>query len=538
MDFHLPGRRTPPCVLLEIRAVMTRKKLPIGIQTFSKLREEGCYYVDKTPHILRLIQEGTHYFLSRPRRFGKSLLIDTIAELFAGNEALFQGLFVHDRWDWSVRFPVVRLSFGAGVLRSREALDAHIANLLRINQRSLGVACPEGLSPTACFGELLEQVHARFGQRAVVLVDEYDKPILDNLDRPEIAHEMREGLRDLYSVVKDRDAHIKFAMLTGVSKFSKVSIFSGLNNLRDITLVAAYSSLCGYTEDDLERVFAPELEGLDRLKMRDWYNGYNWLGEPVYNPFDVLLLFQERSFRPWWFETGTPTFLVRLLLERQFFTPELGQLQTSIGLLSSFDVDAITPEALLFQAGYLTVFQSEEIEGSWFFTLGYPNREVKESLNDALLGALTQTPGGAMVGQRRHLLRLLLANDFGGMQALFTAFYSSIPHAWFDHSTIAGYEGFYASVFYSYFASLGLRITCEDITSRGRIDMTLEFNGQWYLFEFKVVEEIPEGRALAQIKARDYAAKYAGDGRPIHLIGVEFSKASRSVVGFEAETLR
>jgi hypothetical protein len=513
-----------------------RKKLPIGIQTFREIREEDCYYVDKTPHILRLVTEGKHYFLSRPRRFGKSLLVDTLAELFNGNEPLFRGLFAHDRWDWSVRYPVVRLSFAEGVLRGREELDRHIADQLRINQETLDLPCPQEMSLGACFGELLRQAHARFGQRAVVLVDEYDKPILDNLDRPDTAREMREGLRNLYSVIKGRDADIKFTLLTGVSKFSKVSLFSGLNNLEDITLVAAHSSLCGYTERDLDAVFAPELEGLDRETIRAWYNGYNWLGEPVYNPFDMLLLFKNRLFRSWWFETGSPTFLIDLLLERRFFTPDLTRIQTSEDLLSSFDVQAIATEALLFQTGYLTITQAENLAENWFYTLGYPNKEVTQALNSSLLNALTKS-GNAVPVQRHRLLTLLLANDFAGLRELFTAFYASIPHAWYDNSRIADYEGFYASVFYSYFASLGLRIVCEDITNRGRIDMTVEFNGQLYLFEFKVVEETPDGRALTQLQARGYADKYRAEGRPIHLIGVEFSKASRTVVGFDTLSL-
>jgi hypothetical protein len=515
---------------------MQRKRLPIGIQTFAKLREDGCYYVDKTPHILRLLDQGSHYFLSRPRRFGKSLLLDTIAELFASNRSLFEGLYVQDRWNWSLRHPVVRISFGGGVLRSRRELDALIANLLRINQEVLGIECPPDLEANACFGELMRKTHANSGRRAVVLVDEYDKPILDNLDQPEVAREMRDGLRNFYAVIKDSDPHVRFVLLTGVSKFSKVSIFSGLNNLRDITLTPDYSSLCGYTETDLDTVFAPELAGLDREKIRNWYNGYNWLGESVYNPFDLLLLFQERSFRPWWFETGSPTFLIDLLLERRFFTPDLARIQTSEDLLSSFDVNAIATEALLFQTGYLTITKAENLAENWFYTLGYPNKEVTQALNGSLLNALTQS-GNAVPVQRHRLLTLLLANDFAGMRALFTAFFASIPHAWYDNSRIADYEGFYASVFYSYFASLGLRIVCEDITNRGRIDMTVEFNDQFYLFEFKVVEDSPEGRALAQLQARGYGDKYRAEGKPIHLIGVEFSKASRSVVGFDKISL-
>ncbi|MBK1725270.1 ATP-binding protein, partial [Thiocystis violacea] len=263
---------------------MARLKLPIGIQTFREIREEGCYYVDKTALALKLIAEGKSYFLSRPRRFGKSLLLDTLAELFEGNEPLFRGLHAHDRWDWSRRAPVIRLSFGGGVVRSRAELDRRILNLLERNRVALGLSCQDSTDVVGCFSEMIEQAHAATGERVVVLVDEYDKPILDNLAWLEVGREMRDGLRNLYSVIKDSDAHIRFAFLTGVSKFSKVSIFSGLNNLNDITVDAEYSALCGYTEHDLDTVFAPEVEGLDRDEIRRWYNGYNWTGESVYNP--------------------------------------------------------------------------------------------------------------------------------------------------------------------------------------------------------------------------------------------------------------
>ncbi|NCC30355.1 MAG: hypothetical protein EOM22_19915, partial [Gammaproteobacteria bacterium] len=332
-------------------------------------------------------------FLSRPRRFGKSLLIDTIAELFAGNEPLFRGLLIHPHWDWTVRYPVIRVSFGGGVLQNRAQLDARIAEILRVNRLTLGVSVHPDLAVADAFGELLRQAHAATGQRVVVLVDEYDKPILDNLSDRDTARAMRDGLRNLYSVIKDNDAHIRFAFLTGVSKFSKVSLFSGLNNLKDITVDARYSALCGYTEEDVDSVFAPELDGLDRAQIRTWYNGYNWTGDAVYNPFDLLLLFDARDFRTWWFETGTPTFLVELLTERGFFTPRLAHLRADEALLSAFDVDHLTPEALLWQTGYLTFTGSRRLGARLEYTLGYPNLEVESALNDSLAKALIGQPG-------------------------------------------------------------------------------------------------------------------------------------------------
>ena len=448
---------------------------------------------------------------------------------------MFRGLAAEHRWDWSRRFPVIRLSFGGGVVQSRAALDQRILALLRHNQEALGVRRGDQTDIVGCFSELIERAHAASGERVVVLVDEYDKPILDNLTDPDTALDLRDGLRNLYSVIKDADAHIRFAFLTGGSKFSKVSLFSGLNNLFDLTISAPYSAICGYTEADLETVFAPELAGLDREQIRQWYNGYNWLGEAVYNPFDVLLLFRERKFHPWWFETATPTFLIEVLTERRTWLPELGHLETDAALLASFDVERMTTEALLWQTGYLTIAEEEFISGSYFYRLRYPNQEVYQSLNTALLEAWTPAAtGGAR--PRKSLYRLLLANDFAGLGQLLAAFHDSIPGDWYRNNPIAQYEGYHASVFYAYFASLGLDLTPEESSNAGRLDLTLRFNGQIYLIEFKVVELAPEGRALQQIKDRGYADKHRGVGQPLHLIGVEFSREQRKLVGFAVET--
>ena len=514
---------------------MKRRKLPIGIQTFVKIREADYYYVDKTGFIQRMIDEGSQYFLSRPRRFGKSLLLDTLAELFAGHESLFQGLAIHPHWDWTVRYPVLRFSFGGGVVESRAELDRRIRDLLHHNQRALGLTCRDPADVVGCFRELIEQAHAASGQRVVVLVDEYDKPILDNLTDPEMARTMRDGLRNLYSVIKDNEAHIRFAFLTGVSKFSKVSIFSGLNNLIDLTIDPAYSSLCGYTEQDVDRVFAPELPGLDRAQIRAWYNGYNWTGEAVYNPFDLLLLFQKRQFQAWWFETGTPTFLVDLLARRGFFTPSLARLRADEALLSAFDVETMAPEALLWQTGYLTFTGSRRIGARVEYTLGYPNLEVESALNDSLIKALIGEPGRASELTSR-LYDVLVAGDFPALRAHLASLFAAIPYHWQTGNPIAYYEGYYASVFYSHLAALGLDLIPEDATSRGRIDLTLKFNQRIWIFEFKVVELEPERQALQQIKDRGYADKYRALGQPIHLIGIEFSRDQRTLVGFEVET--
>ena len=448
-----------------------KRRLPIGIQTFREIREDGCYYVDKTDYIRRLTEGGKHYFLSRPRRFGKSLLLDTIKELFEGSEALFRGLAIHGQWDWSRRHPVLRLDFGRGAFDAPELVGMEALAQLDAAERRNGV---EGRYDTAAarFGHLIESLHERSGQRVVVLVDEYDKPILDALGTPEVARANRSFLRGLYSVIKSCDAHIKFTLLTGVSKFSKVSIFSGLNNLMDITLDPRYSAVCGYRERDLDKVFAPELEGLDRDKVRRWYNGYNWLGEAeekVYNPFDILLLFDSRRFKAHWFETGSPKFLIDTLLRRRFSSIDLDGMVTTEALLSAFDVDEMAVEALLFQTGYLTITEEVERGGRIRYRLGYPNQEVRQSLNERLLMALL--PDAA---RRRAddapLDELLSANDFAGLEAFFRALFAGVPHQWHLNNRLEDYEGYYASVIHSCFAAQGFDLIAEDSSSDGRTD--------------------------------------------------------------------
>ena len=511
---------------------MTRRRLPIGIQTFREMREDNCYYVDKTAYIRRLIDEGKHYFLSRPRRFGKSLFLDTLKELFEGNEPLFEGLYIHDHYDWSVRYPVLRLSFGRGNFKEAGYLHANVMTQLHTIAEEAGIAPRYDTAPE-CFGDLLRVLHRQVGQRVAVLIDEYDKPILDTLTVPEVARANRDFLHSLYATTKDCDAHIHFTFLTGVSQFTKASIFSGLNNLINITLDMRHSAICGYTEEDLDTVFAPELPGLDRDEIRDWYNGYSWRGqEKVYNPFDILLLFDSRKFGAWWFETGTPTFLIETLFNRQISSLELDNMIGSNELLSTFEVDNIATEALLFQTGYLTITGEENLGGTSFYRLGYPNREVRQSLNESLLGYLVRDSTRLMANSVQ-LYRLLEANDFPGLETLFHAFFASIPYEWYTNNTIANFEGYYASVFYSYFAALGLDITVEDSSSHGRVDMAVYFNDTIYLFEFKVVELASEGGAMAQLQAKGYADKYRGLDQPIYLIGVEFSKDTRNITAFE-----
>ena len=513
---------------------MAKRLLPIGIQSFRKLRESNCYYVDKTCYAQRMVEEGTHYFLSRPRRFGKSLFVDTLKELFEGSRDLFEGLDICEHWDWSVRFPVLRLDFSGVNSKDPSDLDLDVREQLDAFERGAGM---EPRHPTARgrFRHLMSTLHHRTGQPVAVLVDEYDKPILDALDEPDVARANRNYLRGLYSVINSCDAHVRFCFLTGVSNFSKTSLFSGLNNLIDSTLEPTFSSICGYTESDVDTVFAPELPGLEREQIRDWYKGYSWGGnDKVYNPFDVLLLFRKRSFNAWWFETGAPTFLVETLAERGVPTPALDGMVATDESLSTFDIGDIATEALLFQTGYLTMLDRDDRHGKRYYRLGYPNREVRESLNTSLLGHLVRDRS-RQLRNSLVLLDVLEASDLARLERLVHSLFAGIPYEWHRRNEIARYEGYYASVFYSYFAGLGLDVRVEDGSSRGRLDMAVRAGGQVYLFEFKVLERAGAGSAMAQLRERGYADKYRHLGVPVHLVAVEFSTDTRNVAGFEAE---
>ena len=530
----------------------------MGIQTFRQIREEGYYYVDKTPYARRLSDHaGKNYFLSRPRRFGKSLFLDTLKELYEGTEALFRGLAVHDAWDWSRRHPVVRLDFAGGNYRRPGELLARAAEQLEDIERETGAPVSESATAPGRFARLLAALHRREGRRVVVLIDEYDKPILDALDEPALARANRDDLRGLYGTLKTCDAHVELTLITGVSKFSKTSLFSGLNQLVDLTLDPRYAAVCGYTDADLDTVFAPELPGLDRDRIRAWYNGYDWLGgDRVYNPFALLRLFDSRRFKAHWFETGTPRFLIDTLLRRNIPAPDLEGIHADDELLSAFDIDAVATEALLFQTGYLTIVEEEEdADGLPSYRLGYPNREVRRSLNGSLLDALA--PRWRAAGNGTALRRMLAAEDWTGLEALFRKLLAGIPHDWHRRNEIARYEGYWSSVFYAFFQASVDGVAVEDATSRGRLDLALKLDGNAYLFEFKVTARLQadagaggdpasafpgrrqdpseETAALAQLKARRYADKYRAPDCRVHLIGVEISAEERDIASFEVE---
>ena len=515
-------------------------RLPIGIQDFRTMREQDFYYVDKTPIIRRLLGDGRFYFLSRPRRFGKSLLLDTLRSLFEGHEELFRGLDIHGHWDWSATHPVVRISFG-GKYNDPQDLERSIINQLTLIEHAAGIdqKPASGTGPER-LQQVLYHLHHATGRQVVVLVDEYDKPILDVLHDPDLATANRDYLRGFYGIIKDCAEHVRFVFVTGVSMFSKVSLFSGLNNLRDISFDPRYATICGYTEDDLDRVFGPELDGLDREKIRTWYNGYHWRGgERVYNPYDVLLLFDSREFRPYWFETGSPTFLFRMLMEKSIGPMELENKLTDMSLVSKFDVGDIGVEALLFQTGYLTITEEQRDEFDNLYRLDYPNLEVRISLNRGLLQHLGK-PVVEATGQGRMLCALLEAHDFTGFGDRLRSYLSGIPYQWHASGDLARYEAWYASLLHMCFRAIGVDLRVEDASSHGRADMVVLTGGQVFVLEFKMAKgdsdtNIALDSAISQMRERGYAEKYRDRGEPVHLIGVACGREARNLLEIRAE---
>ncbi len=369
------------------------KGLPIGINTLQTIIENNMLYIDKTQIAHKLLVNPGRYFLSRPRRFGKSLLVDTLKEIFEGNKELFKGLYIYDNWNWDKKYPVIKVDFAGGVIRNRDELDIMLNEKISILQRYHNIQLT-ATSVQGKFFELILSLTEKYNEKVVVLIDEYDKPLLDNIEKPEMTAEIRDGLKNFYSVLKEQDANLQFVFLTGVSKFSKVNIFSGINNLNDITIDENFASICGYTQNDLKTSFAEHLEGVDWDELRKWYNGYNFLGEKVYNPFDILLFIQKgKVFRNYWFETGTPTFLIKLFQKNEYFLPDLDNIVVDEEILSSFEIDKIEPVTLLFQTGYLTVKETFVEMKRLMFRIGFPNFEVKTSFNEYLISGYTDLTG-------------------------------------------------------------------------------------------------------------------------------------------------
>lgn len=516
------------------------RKLPLGIQNFPEIRNDKYVYIDKTQIALNLVESGKYYFLSRPRRFGKSLFLDTLKCLFEGRKELFEGLYIHDKWDWDRKYPVIRIDFAKGVLKTRDELKEKLSSFLKANADDSGVEISSASVSTG-FEELIRECFRKYKMPVVILIDEYDKPILDNITDEKTAIEMRDGLRDLYSVIKGMDQYIKFAFLTGVSKFSKMNLFSGLNNLRDITLSSEYAPICGYTQKDVEQSFVEYLDNVDLDELKNWYNGYSFSGEPVYNPYDILLFFQEgKKYKSYWFETGTPTFLIDMIREKKFHLPDLENLEVSEQTLNTFDVGNIPIESLMFQTGYLTIksIKPSRIPHVQRYCLGFPNFEVRHAFLNYFIDFMTDAHSTRGVNQD-ELYGALEEHRIDKLEKIFRRLFSGIPYNAYVKNSIADYEGFYISVIYAYFCSLGIDIRLEEASSRGRADMVVLFpENTVYIFEFKVVEEDKGGvKPLEQIKGKRYFDKYLGAKQNIFIIGAEFSKNERNLVSFEWEEI-
>lgn len=512
------------------------KSLPVGINTLSSIRSDNMVYIDKTEIAWRLVKKQGRYFLSRPRRFGKSLFIDTLKEIFEGNKELFQGLYIEDKWDWSVVYPVIKIDFADGFLQSREELERFIYEFFDSAQNRFDITY-RASSIHGRFRELIQNVREKYDRRVVILVDEYDKPILDNIDNPEVAAQMREGLKNFYSVFKGQDANIQFIFMTGVSKFSKVSLFSGINQLKDITISEDYGTICGYTDEDLETHFAKHLEGVDLDDIRLWYNGYKWLGnKAVYNPYDILLFISDNyKFRNFWFETGSPSFLIKLFTKNGYFLPDLNSPEVTEEILDSFDVERINPLTLLFQTGYLTIDKTFTRRQRMMFALKIPNLEVKLALSDQFINGYTDLVN-EKIRYQDSLYEYLNHGNLAGIESIIKRLFASIPYRNFTNNNLPESEGYYASVLYAFFISIDAEIIPEDVTNHGQVDMTVKVCSFVYVLEIKLIDDdnIDHNPALEQVKSRGYAEKYKGqNGITVYEVGLVFSRVKRNLVKFD-----
>lgn len=517
---------------------MARKKLPIGLQTLSELVTSNYIYVDKTEYCHRMIVGGKYYFLSRPRRFGKSLLISTLEEIFQGNRDLFKGMWIEDKIDWEPR-PVIKLDFSAIVSSETPfavTLDMEMDRIA--NLHGLGSLIGDYRHK---FQTIIRELGA--SRPVAILVDEYDKPIVNYIDDMDRALENRDIMKNFYSVIKANDQSIAFFMLTGVSKFSRVSIFSDLNNLSDITLSPDFASIVGYTQDELNTYFADEIEELRSregvsdvelmAKIKRWYNGYSWDGRNlVYNPFSILCLLQNRQFQNFWFETGTPTFLTKLIREQNYSALELDNVEVSAWAFNTFDIPNFEIKSLLFQTGYLTIKHIDRENDT--VTLGFPNMEVERSFSYSLLAALTEKGyegTDSLVLKLNQALRTANVSAFmGAMHAILADIaYPLHPEA---EGGLEETERYYHSLFFLVLKILGYRVQVEVLTNQGRIDCVISTADHVFVIEFKLGDA---ASAMAQIKSKGYHQKYLASGKKIVLLGIGFDVAKRNVGDYLVE---
>ena len=483
--------------------------LPIGQQYFSNIRKGNALYIDKTEYIYNICKlDNKAYFLSRPRRFGKSLTIDTIQELFEGNKDLFKGLWIEDKWDWTQTHPVLR--FSLDTIEHEIALPRALIGALQEAGEPHGVTI-EAKSPSAGFKELIKKVAQKTGKSVVVLIDEYDRPIADyvNSSNLEKARKQRDILKQFLSILKGSSNHIRLLFITGVSKFAQVSIFSDLNHLDDLTIDPRTMALCGYTQEELEHYFKDYIAAMppDTLeKMKLWYNGYSWDAKTwVYNPFSVLNFFSKKMYRNYWFSTGTPSFLMRIM--RQRFEYRLEETEVPETILEKFHLDnteGINLSCLLLQTGYLTI---KGVTPYNEYVLNYPNEEVRQSFGQFLLGEYIYNPND--VAYNTDILKALDSHNLDLVRDTLHNLIQAIP----DQNYISHEEKFIHAVIHLIFTMIGSDVRSEVHTPTGRIDMVVVRPEAIFLFEYKINETADA--ALAYIEQKNYVAHLKHRQKPI-----------------------
>jgi hypothetical protein len=515
------------------------QRLPIGIQDFAKIREDNYCYVDKTALIHRMLtSSGSTIFLSRPRRFGKSLLCSTLAALFEARRELFTGLAIDSLdWQWE-KHPVVRIDLNAGNYENgREALLDRIETLLmRCSGQNQVII--KGNDIASLFENLIIELYLKYNERVVVIIDEYDKPLLSTIDIPDIHKQLRAELKGFYGVLKSADEYLRFSFLTGVTKFSQVSIFSDLNQLDDISLESRYADLCGITQEELETFFPEEIEeysaanGLSPKEylqqLRSFYNGYRFSEKPltVYNPFGLLHHFnKEGKFIPYWYESGTPTFLLKLIEAQHIDLLDIEDETVSYADFSKFDIETMRAVPVLYQSGYLTITDYDA--ENFLYTLGYPNTEVRSAFSKSLLEHFISPTYREVGSLCTTLPKALRAGDLDTAMERLTIFLSSVPY-----DIQIKKEKYYQTVIHIIFNMLGLTLRSEVRTSSGRIDALVETPKYVYCFEFKLKtdKQSPTAKeALAQIKDKEYLTPWQGSGKKLIQVGVVFDYEKRNI---------
>lgn len=506
------------------------KPVQASTYTFRTIIEGGYVYVDKTRYLYELVRQAAGiYFLARPRRFGKSLLISTLEALFKGEKDLFQGLWLSTSdYSWQT-YPVIRLDFSRHAVKSAERLEQVIDYYIEEIALEHGLTL-RGFDYQSRFENLIQQLGRT--SKVVILIDEYDKPIIDNIENLAEAKRIREILKNFYTVIKAMDAYIRFVFITGISKFSKVGVFSSLNHLTDLTMNPAFATALGITEEELHDNFREHLvalaqrEGMTTAdlarKVQQWYDGFCFVEhcQNVYNPFSTLQLFFHQRFANYWFETGTPTFLIKLIKLCEYDLPQLTQLEVSELGFSTFEIEHLEIIPLLFQTGYLTIkgYNAER----QLYQLAYPNQEVENAFLVYLLEEFSSIQRGFNESYLWQLIDALKAKNFDSFFSVLNVFFANI-----DYDLHLDYEKYYQTIFYLVFLLLGVNVTAEVKTSRGRIDPVVELAEVIYLFEFKFGGSA--ATALKQIKDNEYHQKYRLRGKPLTLIGAKFDRKKRKV---------